>query len=85
MLSSPVQRLFSQRTKTVEPVCVKARLQELKQQQNLQYDKGSVPLQTLKEGDDVIRMKYVRGIDSQAIVRSTADQPRSYTTSIPKK
>ena len=70
-LGSPVQRLFSQRTKTtlptseglltpqiVEPVCVKARLRELKQQQKLHYDKGSVPLQPLKEGD-VVRMKSV--------------------------
>ena len=93
VLGSPVQRLFSQRTKTtlptseglltpqiVEPVCVKARLQELKQQQKLHYDKGSVPLQPLKEGD-VVRMKSVRGFDSQAIVRSPADQPRSYIVS----
>ena len=62
VLGSPVQRLFYQRMKTtlptseglltpqiVEPVCVKARLQELKQQQKLHYDKGSVPLQPLKE------------------------------------
>ena len=88
VLGSPVQRLFSRRTKTtlptseglltpqaVEPVCVKARLQELKQQQKLHYDKGSVPLQPLKEGD-VVRMKSVQGFDSQAIVRSPADQPR---------
>ena len=76
----PRERKQTCQTQIVEPVCVKARLQGLKQQQNLHYDKGSVALQPLKEGD-VVRMKSVRGFDSQAIVRSPADQPISYIVS----
>ena len=64
----------------VEPVCVKARLQELKQQQKLHYDEGYAPLQPLKEGD-VVKIKSVGGFDSQAIVRSPEDQPKTHVVS----
>ena len=89
-MGSPAQRFFSRRTKTelptseqlllqkiVDPAQVKARLQDLKQQQKMHYDKGSVSLQPLKEGD-VVRMKTTRGFQHQAIVKSDAGQPRSY-------
>ena len=93
VLGSPVQRLFSWRTKTtlptsegiltpqiVEPFFVKARLQELKQQQKLHYDEGYAPLQPLKEGD-VVKMNSVGGFDSQATVRSPEDQPKTHVVS----
>ena len=87
--SSPAQRLFNRRTRTLLPttesllapkvVAAKDRLKERQMKMKELYDKGAKPLNPLEEGD-VVRMKPFKLTDktwSKAVISKRLDE-RSY-------